>query len=81
LVVYSPGAKGISGDLSSFNILYAPALGAPAIDETVDDGSLRTYVDTFSGISIRRIKHFSAYEEQGYGTGMGKTCDPAGGGC
>jgi hypothetical protein len=81
LIVSSPNSKGASGDLSAFNILYAPTLGAEAIDETADDISLRTYVDTFSGISIRRIKHFSAYEESGYGASSGKTCDPATGGC
>jgi hypothetical protein len=75
LVIHEPTAKGASGDLSSFNILYAPTLGAATIDETIDDSSLRTYVDTFSGISIRRIKHFSAYEESGYGSGSGRTCD------
>ena len=79
LVMYSPDARGATGDLSRFNILYAPTLGAARIDETVDDSSLRTYVDTFSGISLRRIKHFSAYEEGGYGSGAGRTCDASGG--
>jgi hypothetical protein len=78
LLIYTPDARGATGDLSRFNILYAPTLGATRIDETADDSSLRTYVDTFSGISLRRLKHFSAYEEAGYGSGSGKTCD---GGC
>lgn len=81
LMMYSPDARGATGDLSRFNILYAPTLGATRIDETIDDGSLRTYVDTFSGISLRRVKHFSAYIEAGYGSGSGKSCDPSGGGC
>lgn len=81
LLIHTPDARGATGDLSRFNILYAPTLGGTRIDETVDDSSLRTYVDTFSGISLRRIKHFSAYEEGGYGSGAGKTCDPSGGGC
>ena len=81
LVIHTPESRGATGDLSSFNIFYAPTLGATRIDETLDDASLRTYIDTFSGISIRRIKHFSAYEEGGYGSGSGKTCDPSGGGC
>jgi hypothetical protein len=81
LLIYTPDARGASGDLSRFNVLYAPTLDAATIDETADDSSLRTYLDTFSGISLRRIKHFSAYEEGGYGTGAGKTCDPSGGGC
>ena len=79
LLIYSPNARDATGDLSAFNILYAPTLGATRIDETGYDSSLRTYVDTFSGISLRRIKHFSAYEEGGYGSGSGKTCDSEGG--
>ena len=81
LLIHTPDARGATGDLSRFNVLYAPTLGATRIDETADDSSLRTYVDTFSGISLRRIKHFSAYIEGGYGSGAGKTCDPSGGGC
>lgn len=76
MVMYSPDAKGATGDLSAFNILYAATVGGTPIDETSDDSTLRTYVDTFSGITIRRIKHFSTYES-GYGLGAGKTCDPA----
>jgi hypothetical protein len=59
------------GRLSRFNILYAPTVGATTVDETVSDATLRTYVDTSMGISLRRIKHFSAYE-QGYGDGFRK---------
>ena len=36
------------------------------------DSSLRTYVDTWQGISLRRIKHFS-----GYIIGADRSCDPA----
>lgn len=61
LVMYTPGAIGATGDLSRFNILYASSLGAPAVDEAPDDSTLRTYVDTWQGISLRRIKHFSGY--------------------
>ena len=35
------------------------SLGGATVDETPSDATLRTYVDTFSGISLRRIKHFS----------------------
>jgi hypothetical protein len=76
LVMYSPDAKGATGDLSQFNIFYTPAVGAAPIDETTSDATLRTYVDNFSGISLRRIKHFSMYES-GYGLGSGRSCDPA----
>ena len=75
MYMYTPEARGAKGDLSRFNILYAPTVGATTIDETVSDASLRTYVDTSMGISLRRIKHFSAYE-QGYGMGAGRSCDP-----
>jgi hypothetical protein len=74
MVMYSPDAKDAGGDLSRFNILYAPKPGATPVDETASDATLRTYVDTWSGVSIRRIKHFSAYE-QGYGMGSGRGCD------
>ncbi|MFL5620711.1 MAG: hypothetical protein ACJ79A_20210 [Gemmatimonadaceae bacterium] len=74
IVMFTPDAKDATGDLSRFNILYAPTLGSTPIDETASDASLRTYVDTWMGISMRRIKHFSAYE-QGYGMGSGRTCE------
>ena len=71
LVMYTPTAVG-SSDLGDFNILWTSALGAPAVDETPTDSSLRTYVDTWQGTSLRRIKHFS-----GYISGSGRSCDPA----
>ena len=75
MVMYSPEAKDAAGDLSRFNIVYARTFGSTLVDETASDATLRTYVDTFSGISIRRIKHFSAYEQgSGYGVGAGR-CD------
>ena len=70
LVLYTPSAVGKS-DLSGFNILWESAPGAPAIDETPLDSSLRTYIDTWQGLSLRRIKHFSGYVENGYATGDG----------
>jgi hypothetical protein len=60
LVMYTPSAVG-STDLSDFNILWESALGAQTVDETPADSSLRTYVDTWQGTSLRRIKHFSGY--------------------
>lgn len=71
MVMYTPEAVGASNDLSRFNILWASAPGQPGIDETPSDPTLRTYVDTWQGISLRRIKHFT-----GYITGSGKSCDP-----
>jgi hypothetical protein len=70
LVMYTPSVVG-SSNLAGFNILWASALGAPAVDETPTDSSLRTYVDTWQGVSLRRIKHFS-----GYISGSGRSCDP-----
>ena len=71
LYMYTPEAKGASGDLSQFNILYAANQGEHGIDETSDDSSLRTYVDTHTGIASRRIKHFSGYVNL-----SGRSCDP-----
>ena len=58
-------------DLSGFSILFAPTMGADGIDEAATDASLRTYVDTWGGLTMRRIKHFT-----GYMTSSGRSCDP-----
>jgi hypothetical protein len=71
MVMYTPDAVGAAGDLSRFNVLWANKIGGTLVDETPLDSSLRTYVDTWSGISMRRIKHFS-----GYGVGSGRQCNP-----
>ena len=67
----SAGAAKAAGarDLSSFNILYATGINGATMDESAQDATLRTYVDTRSGISARRIKHFSGY------TSSGRECD------
>ncbi|MEO6525991.1 MAG: hypothetical protein ABIP93_05155 [Gemmatimonadaceae bacterium] len=82
MVMRTPEAVGATGDLSRFNILWAERIGGKPVDETLDDPTLRTYVDTWVGLSMRRIKHFS-----GYLTGEGRCesesgCEqaPAGGG-
>jgi len=62
MIMYAPDAVGATSDLSPFNILWASARGGATVDEAVVDSTLRTYVDTFSGLSIRRIKHFSGYQ-------------------
>jgi hypothetical protein len=72
LVMYTPQAVGATTDLSRFNILWAKAIGGATVDETSTDPTLRTYVDTWQGIALRRIKHFSGYASAG-----GRTCDPA----
>ena len=72
IVMYAPQAVGATTDLSRFNILWAKSIGGATVDESSTDPSLRTYVDTWQGISLRRIKHFSGYTLQ-----SGRTCDPA----
>ena len=71
MYMYTPGAVGAM-DLSRYSILFAPVMGATGIDEAPTDASLRTYVDTRGGITMRRIKHFT-----GYMTSSGRSCDPA----
>jgi len=71
MVMYTPEAIGATGDLSRFNILWSNQIGGTMVDETPTDSSLRTYVDTWTGVSLRRIKHFS-----GYGSASGRSCDP-----
>ena len=74
IVMWTPGAVG-STDLSNYNILWAKSIGGTTVDETPTDSSLRTYVDTFSGISIRRIKHFSGFTiETGKDCTSGEEC-------
>ena len=71
LVLYTPSAVG-STNLTDYNILWESTFGAQTVDETPSDSSLRTYVDTWQGISLRRIKHFTGYIMPG-----GRSCDPA----
>ncbi|MEO7711810.1 MAG: hypothetical protein ABIV10_02695 [Gemmatimonadaceae bacterium] len=70
IFMYTPEARSAS-NLSPFNILFASSLGAQPENDAALDASLRTYVDTRSGVSFRRIKHFS-----GYVVPAGNTCDP-----
>ena len=59
VVMYTPQAKGSSN--ANVSILFAPALDAPPVNDALSDPTLRTYVDKQSGVSFRRIKHFSGY--------------------
>ena len=61
MVMYTPSATTAGSDLSKYNIVWADRIGGTTVDETPTDATLRTYVDTFSGVSLRRIKHFSGY--------------------
>jgi len=67
LTMTLPGATA-SGDLTRYNILYAPAIGGPSYDESLTDPTLRTYVG--SGVGVRRVKHFSGYNS------WGEACTP-----
>ena len=60
MAMYTPDAAG-STDLSKYNILWARSIGGETVDEATSDPSMRTYVDTFLGLSLRRIKHFSGF--------------------
>lgn len=68
MIMYAPGSA-TATDLNQYNIYYAPTIGGALIDETLTDPTLRTYVGT-SGLSMRRIKHFSGY------TSSAINCDP-----
>lgn len=69
IFMYTPEARG-ARDVSQFQILFSPWLGATPVNDAAADPTLRTYVDTWSGLSFRRIKHFT-----GYSAGAGFTCD------
>lgn len=45
---------------ASLNILWSPAIGVQGIDESIEDATLRTFVNPV-GYAYRRIKHFSGY--------------------
>jgi hypothetical protein len=77
MYMYTPGATNSFG-LRRYNILYAPVIGGPTYDESLDDPTLRTYVGY--GVALRRIKHFSGYTSS---TGLDDPCtlDPTAPGC
>jgi hypothetical protein len=62
--LWAPASVG-AGDLGKYNILYSSSLGGVSTDESAQDATLRTYVDTRLGVSKRRIKHFSGYNSNG----------------
>ncbi|CAN5874679.1 hypothetical protein BH11GEM1_BH11GEM1_12440 [soil metagenome] len=71
IYMYTPAAIGAT-DLSKFSILWAPAIGAAGVNEAAAKPSLRTYVDTKTGVAMAKIEHFT-----GYLTSSGRSCDPA----
>jgi hypothetical protein len=62
----TPKAIGATGDLSRFNILFAESIGGQTVNDAALDETLRTYVDTRTGIAFRRIQHFSGYVVAGF---------------
>ncbi len=50
-------------------IMFAPTVGAQGVDDAAGDASVRTYLDSFNGYTLRRIKHFT-----GYMTSSGRSC-------
>jgi hypothetical protein len=61
MMMYSPEAIGADANLSDFNILWASRLGGATVEEAVSDCSMRTYVDSLRGFSLRRILRVSGY--------------------
>ena len=68
LVMYTPNVIGAT-DISKYSILWTPGIGQAGVAES--NKSLRTFVDTQKGTSMRRIEHFT-----GYLTSSGRSCDP-----
>lgn len=50
-----------AGVTQGWSIRFAPAIGAPAIDDALGDPTLRTVIVGSSGKIFRRVKHFSQY--------------------
>jgi hypothetical protein len=71
--MYTPDAAGTT-DLSKYNILWARSIGGETVDESTSDSTMRTYVDNVSGLSLRRIKHFSGFTIE---TGKDDSTQPA----
>ena len=71
IYMHAPQVLAIN-EFSRFAILYSPKMGEPLIDEAKTDPTLRTYVDSWSGVTARRIKHFTVYTNS-----SGRACDPA----
>src|SRR5258708_5407207 len=55
------GGDGSSGRSRKWAILFAPAIGAPPVDDANVDASVRTTIDFGAGRISRRIKHFTGY--------------------
>jgi hypothetical protein len=47
---------------AKYRILWSPAAGISAIDESSKDASLKTRIEPSTGLVYRRVKHFSGYQ-------------------
>ncbi len=54
---------------STHAILFAPTLGAAGVDDAAADATVRTFLHSGKGYTLRRIKHFT-----GYMTSSGRAC-------
>ena len=50
-----------ASEVKDLNILWAPSVGAPGIDESLADPTLQTHAIPGYAVVFRRIKHFSGY--------------------
>lgn len=73
--IWTPGAVGAS-NVANFNIFYTSSIGGAVVDESTQDASLRTMVDTHFGVVMRRIKHFSGYTSSGRASDCTPGVDP-----
>ena len=50
-------------NLPALSILFSQQIGDPGVNEAVADPTLKTYVWAQGGVTFRRIKHFSVYNQ------------------
>lgn len=50
-------------NLPALSILFSHQMGDPGVDEALTDETLKTYVWAEGGVTFRRIKHFSIYNQ------------------
>jgi hypothetical protein len=76
LVQYYGNSAFSNGVAKRWGIGYAPYIGAPGIVDSKADNSLKTHINSQTGIVWRRIKHFSGYFMYGIAA---TPCDPSDG--
>ena len=58
-------------NLPELSILFSHDMGDPGINEALNDQTLKTYVWAEGGVTFRRIKHFSIYNQTSDAVGGG----------